>query len=602
MRVIATAGHVDHGKSSLVLALTGTDPDRFPEEKARGLTIDIGFAFATIGDHQVGFVDVPGHVRFVKNMLAGVGAVDIAMVIVAATEGWMPQTEEHVRILELLDIRHGMIVITKADLVDDETLELAQLELADHLEDTNLADWTVVVADSLSGRGLDEVREKLDGVLRSAPGAKDLGRARLWVDRVFAAKGAGTVVTGTLTLGSLSIDDEVLIEPGGRTARVRAIESHHQRLDRVDPGSRVALNLAGIDHTDVHRGDALVLPGLWATPAAVDVEILEAAGQRLPARGFLTAHIGSGEYRVRWRVLDEARRIGRVRLPEGLPLAPGDRLVLRSSGRRATVGGAVVVDVEPPRRTVAAIERCRLQPDDLLFAQREVLTVDDVVRLRGLNRVDANELISRLVDAGVAVRASDAVMSAQRVGVIREAVLVKVLAFHAAQPDIPGMELTALSAAMSVDPTQLKIVLKDQPSLVTDRELIRSVDHVGLASQTADGKRFVEALRARPFNPPTADELRIEKRIERALVREGVVVYLDGVVFSAVALDDARKMISRAVIERGTLAVADIRDLLGTTRKYAMPIVNQLDREGVTRRRGDDRIAGPRAIATTDSL
>ena len=193
MRTIATAGHVDHGKSSLVLALTGTDPDRFPEEKARGLTIDLGFAFATLASGtEIAFVDVPGHVRFIKNMLAGVGAVDLALLVVAATEGWMPQTEEHLRILELLGITHGMVAITKADLVDEETIELAALEVTEHLEGTPLADAPIVVCDSLSGRGLDDVRRTLDDVLVHAPSVRDVGRPRLWIDRVFAAKGAGT--------------------------------------------------------------------------------------------------------------------------------------------------------------------------------------------------------------------------------------------------------------------------------------------------------------------------------------------------------------------------------------------------------------------------
>src|SRR5882757_9140200 len=211
MRVVATAGHVDHGKSSLVLALTGTDPDRFPEEKARGLTIDLGFAFCTLPSGQVvGFVDVPGHVRFVKNMLAGVGAVDVALLVVAANEGWMPQTEEHMNILDLLDVRHGMVAITKASLVDDETLDIVQLEIAERIG------WPVVVVDSVLGRGLDELRTTLDSVLQNAPAPRDVGRPRLWIDRVFAAKGAGTVVTGTLTGGALARDDEVALEPGGR--------------------------------------------------------------------------------------------------------------------------------------------------------------------------------------------------------------------------------------------------------------------------------------------------------------------------------------------------------------------------------------------------
>ncbi|MDQ1520944.1 MAG: selenocysteine-specific elongation factor, partial [Actinomycetota bacterium] len=239
MRVVATAGHVDHGKSSLVRALTGTDPDRFPEEKERGLTIDLGFAFATLPSGRlVGFVDVPGHVKFVKNMLAGVGAIDVALLVVAANEGWMPQTEEHAHILELLGVEHGMIVLSKAALVDDDLLELARLELDEHTAGSALEHWPVVVVDTVAGTGVDEVAAVLDDVLSKAPDPVDDGRPRLWVDRVFSARGAGTVVTGTLTHGGFALDEEIVVEPGARRARVRGIESHHERLRRAEPGSR----------------------------------------------------------------------------------------------------------------------------------------------------------------------------------------------------------------------------------------------------------------------------------------------------------------------------------------------------------------------------
>ena len=344
MRVIATAGHVDHGKSSLVLALTGTDPDRFPEEKARGLTIDLGFAFTTLGDgadggtgtdgEVVGFVDVPGHIRFIKNMLAGVGAVEVAVLVVAANEGWMPQTDEHARILELLGVEHGLVVLSKADLVDDETLELAQLELGERLGERPLGRWPVVSADALSGRGIDTVRATLARVLAAAPVAADRGRPRLWVDRSFAARGAGTVVTGTLGGGSLTVDADVVIAPGGHHARVRGIESHHERLESVAPGTRVAVNLAGIEHASVQRGDAVVLAGQWAEAAVFDAALQMVPGEAPLRRGVLQCHVGSGVHPVRVRPLDDPRFV-RLRLTDTrLPLAPGDRLVLRSSARR----------------------------------------------------------------------------------------------------------------------------------------------------------------------------------------------------------------------------------------------------------------------------
>src|SRR5437763_7267887 len=304
MRVVATAGHVDHGKSSLVLALTGTDPDRWPEEKTRGLTIDLGFAFTTLPSGQeLGFVDVPGHVRFLKNMLAGVGAVEAAILVVAATEGWMPQSEEHLRILDLLGISHGLVVITKADLVDDDLLELARLEVEERVAGAAWFTPTGLLAvDSRSGRGLPELRVALDEMLASAPLATDRGRPRLWVDRVFAAKGAGTVVTGTMAGGTLPLDAEVLIVPGRRRARIRHIESHHEELAEAGPGRRVALNLAGVDHTELARGSALVLPDQWAVTTVVDAALTALPDVKLH-QGLFKAYIGSGEHDVRLRLI-----------------------------------------------------------------------------------------------------------------------------------------------------------------------------------------------------------------------------------------------------------------------------------------------------------
>jgi selenocysteine-specific elongation factor len=595
MRVVATAGHVDHGKSSLVLALTGTDPDRFPEEKARGLTIDLGFAFTDLGDDIVGFVDVPGHVKFVKNMLAGVGAVEVAMVVIAATEGWMPQSEEHIRILELLGVAHGLIVITKADLVDEETLLLAQLELDDRLSGSALANWPVVVCDSLSGRGLDDVRAALRAVLDLAPLARDVGRPRVWVDRVFAAKGAGTVVTGTLTLGSFAVDDEVIVEPGARRARIRAIETHHEKVARVAPGTRVAINLAGIDHTEVRRGDAVVLPGQWALPAVVDVANITVPGQELPRRGVLAVHVGSGEHRGRWRVLDETNALGRLRLDPPLPLAPGDRVVLRSTGRRATVGGAKVIDLDPPRRVVDAVARQALDADGRLLEQREWLRLDDIVALAGVDRPGARATMERLVREGRAVRAGDAITSAERLKDVRAAAFQRVVAFHRDEPHARGLELASLAAALNVDLTRARVAIDSDKRLVVDREFVRHADHIGRASDDPEGRRLVDALRHKPFAPPTADEIGVEPRIVRALVREGAVVDLEGVLFATSAYEDARRLLAAAVIERGTITVSDARDLLDSSRKFVLAIVNQLDREGVTRRRGDERIAGPRA-------
>ena len=320
MHVVATAGHVDHGKSTLVLALTGTDPDRLAEEKARGLTIDLGFAACTLpSGADVAFVDVPGHVRFIKNMLAGVGAVDACLFVVAATEGWKPQSEEHLRILSLLGVSHGLIALTKVGLVDDEWRELAELDVRDHVAGTFLEGAELVSVDAALGRGVDDLRAALDRLVATVPPAADHGWPRLWVDRSFAVRGAGTVVTGTLTGGAFAVDQEVAVEPGGLVARVRRLHSHNMGIERAAPGRRLAVNLAGVAHDRVGRGQAVVRPGQWHAARVLDASlaVLDTLDHPVERRGAYAAYIGSGEYPVRMRVL------------HGSGIHPGDEGVVR---------------------------------------------------------------------------------------------------------------------------------------------------------------------------------------------------------------------------------------------------------------------------------
>ncbi len=404
MRVVATAGHVDHGKSSLVLALTGTDPDRFAEEKRRGLTIDLGFAHTVLPSGAgISFVDVPGHVRFLRNMLAGVGAVDACLFVVAATEGWKPQSEEHVRILDLLGLADGVIALTKIDQVDADDAELAALDVADHVAGTFLEHAAVVpVAVPPVGPAvnLDGLRAALDELVTRVPAAADRGRPRLWVDRSFAAKGSGTVVTGTLTGGPLAVGDEVVTLPAGRTARVRAVQSLGRDLDSIGPGNRVALNLVGVDHADLPRGHAVVRDGQWHVTTTVDasLDVLGSLDHDVSRRGAYLAYVGSGEHPVRVRVLGPgaiapgARGAVRLHLPVGLPLVPGDRYVLRESGRDETVGGGEILDVAPVLRA------SRARPDrdvDRVVAERGWVEAAELARLTGVRRGPGRRRLGR---------------------------------------------------------------------------------------------------------------------------------------------------------------------------------------------------------------
>ena len=572
MHVVATAGHVDHGKSTLVLALTGMDPDRFAEEKARGLTIDLGFAWTTLpSGRQLAFVDVPGHVRFLKNMLAGVGAVDACLFIVAATEGWKPQSEEHLRILEVLGARHGLVALTKVGLVDDDDRELARLMISEAVEGTFLEQAEVVEVDAPTNRGLEEMRAALDRLLAATPVSVDRDRPRLWVDRVFAAKGSGTVVTGTLAGGSLGVDDDLVVVPLGRRVRVRALQSLQQQRQAVPPGSRVAVNLTGVAHDEVARGAALVRPDQWQPTRMVDASLAVLAGlhHEVSARGAYQAYLGSGEHAVRVRVLggeailpgDEGRV--RLHLPVRVPLLPGDRYVLRESGRDETVGGGVVLDVAP----VLAASKAR-----------PTLSVDRVIEERGW--VDAAEL-DRITGEH-----RDATVGRWVVSVTaRAATLDRVrAAVEAAGP--LGLDQASLD-------DHERAVLPLLEGVTVDAGRVRQADAVDPLA----GHPFVEALAAAPFTPP--DPPPTVSRAELSeLVRRGLVVAQDGCYFAPSALEAAAREVARllAASPEG-VTVAQVREALATTRKYALPLLARMDADGVTRRRGDLRIGGPRLPA-----
>ncbi|MFV1990273.1 MAG: selenocysteine-specific translation elongation factor, partial [Acidimicrobiales bacterium] len=345
MHLIATAGHVDHGKSTLVRALTGIEPDRLAEEKKRGLTIDLGFAWTELpSGNVIAFVDVPGHSRYLKNMLAGIGAADAVLFVVSAAEGWKPQSEEHLRILQLLGFEHGIVALTHSSSVDDDIRELAHMDLEDHLAGSFLKTAPVIELDVPGDLGISELTEALDTLTATTPPSPDHGRPRLWIDRVFAIEGAGTVVTGSLTDGRITSDQELLLLPQRRSVRVRGIQSRGNQTDSVGPGERTAVNLSGISHHEITRGDVLVLDDQWHETSSFDVDlhVLETLDHEVRRRGAYVVHIGSGHFRAQIRILgDEALLPGdsgpaRVHLPTTLPLLPGDRFILRDSGRELT--------------------------------------------------------------------------------------------------------------------------------------------------------------------------------------------------------------------------------------------------------------------------
>ena len=567
MRVIATAGHVDHGKSSLVLALTGTDPDRFEEEKRRGLTIDLGFAHAVLPSGEgLSFIDVPGHIRFLRNMLAGVGGIDACLFVVAATESWKPQSEEHLRILQLLGIRHGIIALTKVDLVDDDWRELATLDVIDHVAGTFLEDAPIIPVAATVGLGLDELRCALDELVARTPVAANRGRPRLWVDRVFAAKGSGTVVTGTLTGGELRVDDHVAIGPRHGEVRVRAIQSLGSSQSSIGAGHRVALNLAGVDHGEVGRGHAVVHAHQWKPTQRFDatLHVLDRLDHDVSRRGAYVAYIGSGEFTAKVRVLGDdvispgGNGLVRIFLGEPLPLLPGDRYILRESGRNETIGGGEVLDIWPIKPASKA------RPDrsvERVVNEHGWITVDDLEQLTGERHLAT---IGRWVANPQAVQA------------LTQRVRVQVLGAGPLGYDVAAFD----------DRERVVLATFDDIAVIAGRARQAEV-----RDPLAD-HAFVQALRAGGFTPP--EPVGVDKIELRELVRRGLIVERDGVTFHPETIDKAALVAAQLLADSDGFTVAQFRDATGSTRKHALPLAAELDSRGITRRREDQRIAGPR--------
>ena len=569
MAIISTAGHVDHGKSSLVHALTGTDPDRFAEEKRRGMTIDLGFANTLLpSGREISFIDVPGHARFIGNMLAGVGGVAGCLFVIAATEGWKPQTEEHLRILQLLGIERGVIALTMVDLGDDDDRELAVLDIGDHSAGTFLADATIVPVVAPIGLGIDGLRSALDELLGGLPVPDDRGRPRLWVDRVFAAKGSGTIVTGTLTGGPLSIGDAVTVGADRHPARIRFLQQHGLPIDTLGPGNRAALNLSGVAHTDIERGDAIVKANQWQWTHRFDAtfEALVTLDHDVSRRGAYFAYIGSGEVVAKVRILGVdtippgERGLVRVHLSDDVPLQPGDRYVLRESGRDETVGGGEVLDVSPIRPASKA------RPDrsvDRLVDERGGWV--DAAALTLLTGEEHRPTLGRWVVAGNVLNRD------------RSALSTRIVAAGSS-----GVEVALLDERQ-------RAVLQTIPDIVIETGTARIVGTDARLEQHP----FVTAASAALLAPPGTDG--VDRQTLNELVRRKLVFQRDGVYFHGDAVDAASQVAARLLASApGGFTASEFREAAGTSRKFAVPLLEELDARGITRRRDQVRIGGPR--------
>jgi len=613
MFVIGTAGHVDHGKSVLIKALTGIDPDRLREEKERGMTIDLGFAWLKLPSGlEVGIVDVPGHERFVRNMLAGVGGIDLALLIVAADEGVMPQTREHLAILDLLDITKGIVVITKKDLVDDDILSLVKLEVEELIKSTTLLGSPMVAVSAVTGSGIDDLVSTIDRVLASTEPKKDIGRPRLMIDRAFTITGSGTVVTGTLVDGSLEEGQEVEILPSGLKARLRSLQTHKSHVDVAKPGSRVAANLSGVATSKLERGDVLTKPGWLSSTTRLDVKLRTVLNLKRPLRhgtvvGFFS---GAAEVSAKVHLLEKDTMDSgdiswaQFTLPKPVVVVKGDHFVIRSP--MDTLGGGVVVDSRAPRHRrfrEDVIRNLKMRAEgnveDIVFATLDVeqqLGLLELAAQCGLGYDETMAAVDSLVKDGRVVMVGQGKQSLLFTNSGWEQLASKakesVEKYHKKFPTRPGIPKGELSSTLKLLPTSAALKkLFETGILIEDGAAVHLPSHrIQLSSDQQEKiDKFLDALKANPYSPP-ADITLGTDLMNLLLEQRRVVKVSDGIVFSADAYDQMVNKVVTYARANGKVTLAEVRDMLGTSRKYAQALLEYMDEKKITRRVGDERI------------
>ena len=632
IRTIGTAGHVDHGKSALVRALTGIDPDRLKEEKEREMTIDLGFAWLTLPSGAVvSMVDVPGHESFIKNMLAGIGGIDAALFVVAADEGVMPQTLEHLDILDLLQLKHGLVAITKADLAeDDEWLQLVTDDIAKLLRATTLAEAQIVPVSAETGQGLPTLVEKLDELLKRVPPKRDTGKPRLPIDRVFVMAGFGTVVTGTLIDGSLEVGEEVEILPSGLKTRIRGLQTHKQKLDATKPGGRVAVNLVGLSSDQLRRGDILTAPGWLKSSRLIDtrLRLLDRAPRPLKHNVEVEFYSGAAEIMARTRLLgDEAIDPGgegwvQFRLAFPTAVARGDRFIIRQPSPSLTIGGGVVVDANPRRRhrrfgpsVMQRLEALSLgTPEEVLLHSLDGVRprrAGELVKDSGLTENQAREALETLVrqskvlvlggaevGAGEALEEDLFVISGPGWGELESRVIGFLSEYHIRYPLRRGIPREELKSRLSL-PTRIFNAVVDyavnQGSLPEDGGALRLPDHEIRFSpgQQRNIDELLDRFGRSPYATPSVAECEasIGPELLGVLLEEGRLVRVsESVLFLSDTYDEMVARIVDHIEAEGSTTVAQVRDMFRASRKYALALMEYLDEQHITKRVGDERV------------
>jgi selenocysteine-specific elongation factor len=623
--IVGTAGHIDHGKTALVRALTGIDTDRLEEEKRRGITIDLGFAHLELDGQggekvRLGFVDVPGHERFVRNMLAGVGGIDVVVLVIAADEGIKPQTREHFDICRLLSVRSGITVLTKSDLVDRETLDVVRLEVAEFLRGSFLEAAPMVAVSAKTGAGLEELKRTLAEVATGVPVRDSNALPRLPIDRVFSMKGFGTVVTGTLVAGTIRKEDELEIFPTGKRARVRGVQVHGKAATAAVAGQRTALNLTGVTTEEVARG-MMLAPEVLRSTARVDVWLnLLASARALKDRAQVHLHAYTMETVAEVVLLGEKQlapgrnALARLQLTDAGLLLPGDRFIVRQFSPVITIGGGVVLDAAPTERRARAagpfLERVKSDVDaDVLLARIERraqggLDLATTVAETAWTRARVGLVVKELERAGHVIVCGEVAISSAAFGKAQEIVLRELEVFHKARPMEPGMGKEALREQAGMEAPGFEELLKrlmGAKKIEVAGEFVRLAGRGGvLKEEETESKRAIEEAFARAgLAVPALRDVLANVKVDRVraqqivtlLLRDKVLVKVsEELVFHRMALEDLRRRMGEFKAKSSKIDVGSFKELTGVTRKYAIPLLEYLDRERVTRRVGDERV------------
>ena len=619
--IVGTAGHIDHGKTALVKALTGIDADRLEEEKRRGITIDIGFAHLDLGTLRVGFVDVPGHERFVRNMLAGVGGIDIVLLIIAADESIKPQTREHLDICRLLNVQHGITVITKSDLVERDTLEVVKLEIEEFVRGSFLDAQCspMVPVSSLLGDGIEELKKALIEVAAKIPGRDSTALSRLPIDRVFTMRGFGTVVTGTLISGTIQKEQDLEILPIGRRVRVRGVQVHGQVAEKAVAGQRTALNIAGASIEDLQRGMMAIQPATFSATNRVDVSLtLLPSAKSLKDGARVHLHAYTSETIAEVALLGSKRlepgqtEFARLRLADPLPLLPGDRFVLRQFSPVITIGGGIVLDASPmPRMKPEAVKQLLEvsvagDAEAVLAARvarrgRQGLSLEQAIAETGQRR---ERLEKHLAASGSVVRSGELLISEEVVTELKTALVAAVAEFHKKEPLQPGISKESLRDKLGLSSEAFAFVLD---AVLPEKRVQQLGDVVSLSGrdivmkdEEAESKKIIEtAFASAGLKVPALKEVLAELKVDKTRAQKIVTLLLrdktlikisDDLVFHRDTLTDLRTLVMGEKARSSKMDVARFKDLTGVSRKYAIPLLEYLDRERVTRRVGDERV------------